>query len=162
MNKIVDNDTLAKIVADHKERGRTVVFTNGAFDILHVGHIRYLQGASEMADVLVCAVNSDVSVCALKGQNRPIVPGLERMEIVAALECVDWVTPFDETNVERLLLLLRPDIHAKGTDYTKETVPEVETVKSYGGQVAITGDPKDHNTTDIIKTIQTRDQGRTN
>lgn len=153
MSKIVDNQTLEQIVKDVKQKGQSIVFTNGAFDLIHVGHVRYLQGASELADVTVCALNSDESVRRLKGEGRPVLPLEERMEIVSAIECVDFVTSFEESNVERLLLVLKPDIHAKGTDYSKDTVPEVEIVRSYGGQVAITGDPKNHNTTDIIRKI---------
>ena len=153
MSKIVDNQTLSGIIKELKQKGRTVVFTNGAFDLIHVGHIRYLQGASDLADVTICALNSDESVRGLKGEGRPVLPLDERMEIVSTIECVDYVTSFSEPNVERLLLEFTPDIHAKGTDYTEETVPEVKIVRSYGGRVAITGDPKDHNTTDIIMKI---------
>ena len=154
MGRIVDDKTLALLVSKAKEQGKTVVFTNGAFDVLHVGHIRYLQGAAELGDLVVCALNSDESVRKLKGDPRPILPLDDRMEIIAALESVDLVTSFDETDVGRLLLELKPDIHAKGTDYTEDSVPEVDVVRSYGGKVAITGDPKDHNTSEIIGTIK--------
>jgi rfaE bifunctional protein nucleotidyltransferase chain/domain len=141
---------LARLVARDKAAGRTVVFANGAFDLLHVGHVRYLQGAADEGDVLVVAVNSDASVRRLKGPGRPIVPLADRVEMVAALEGVDYVTTFEETNVTPLLLRLKPHVHAKGSDYTVDTVPEVETVRAYGGRVAITGGPKDFNTTDLI------------
>ena len=150
MAALVDNDELARIVSQLKGAGRSVVFANGAFDLLHVGHVRYLRAAAREGDVLVVALNSDHSVRTLKGEGRPVQPLSERMEMIAALECVDYVTSFPETDVSRLLLLLRPDVHAKGTDYTVETVPEIETVRAYGGRVAIVGDPKDHNTTDIL------------
>ncbi len=150
MAALVDNDELARIVSQLKGAGRSVVFANGAFDLLHVGHVRYLRAAAREGDVLVVALNSDHSVRMLKGAGRPVQPLAERMEMIAALECVDYVTSFPETDVSRLLLLLRPDVHAKGTDYTVETVPEIETVRAYGGRVAIVGDPKDHNTTDIL------------
>ena len=153
MGKVLDLESLAAKVSKARANGKTVVFTNGAFDLIHVGHIRYLQGAAELGDLLLCAINSDKSVQLLKGDKRPIMPLDERLEIVAAIECVDFVTSFDEPNVENLLRTIKPDIHAKGTDYTEDTVPEVEVVRSYGGKVAITGDPKDHNTTDIISTI---------
>jgi rfaE bifunctional protein nucleotidyltransferase chain/domain len=148
--RVVDQAELARLVARDKAAGRTVVFANGAFDLLHVGHVRYLQGAADEGDVLVVAVNSDASVRRLKGPGRPIVPLADRVEMVAALEGVDYVTTFEETNVTPLLLRLKPHVHAKGSDYTVDTVPEVETVRAYGGRVAITGGPKDFNTTDLI------------
>ena len=154
MARIVEQDELARIVAACKAEGKSVVFANGAFDLLHVGHIRYLQGAATEGDVLVVALNSDESVRQLKGEGRPVVPLTERLEIVSAVECIDYMTTFSETKVTKLLLLLKPDVHAKGTDYTINTVPEVETVRSYGGRVAIVGDPKDHSTTDILARIQ--------
>jgi D-glycero-beta-D-manno-heptose 1-phosphate adenylyltransferase len=158
MTVILDHQTLAEQVDAAKAEGKTVVFTNGAFDLLHVGHIRYLQGAAQLGDLTVCALNSDASVRRLKGEGRPVVSLEHRMEIVAALECIDRVTSFDEPTVENLLLLLKPDIHAKGTDYTEDSVPEVEIVRSYGGKVAITGDPKDHDTTKIIGEIRNREE----
>ena len=161
MGEILDLETLKDRTRQAKAGHRTVVFTNGAFDLIHVGHIRYLEGAARLGDFVICAINSDESVRRLKGPSRPVLPQDERLEIVAALECVDWVTLFDEPNVERLLLALEPDIHAKGTDYTEDTVPEVETVRSYGGKVAITGDPKDHNTTDIIARIKSGEKEST-
>ena len=123
---------------------------NGCFDVLHVGHVRYLAGARELGDVLVVGVNSDAQVARLKGAGRPILPEMERAEIVAALESVTYVTVFDEPTVEELLLALKPDVHAKGTDYTEDSVPERDVVRSYGGRVAIVGDPKDHSTSAIL------------
>jgi len=154
MARLVTDDELARLVARLKRDGRSVVFANGAFDLLHVGHIRYLQAAAREGDVLVVALNSDESVRALKGEGRPVMPLVERMEMIAGIEGVDYVTSFPETDVSRLLLLLKPDVHAKGTDYTADTVPEVDTVRSYGGRVAIVGDPKDHHTTEILARIR--------
>ena len=133
--------------------GRKVVLTNGCFDILHVGHVRYLEGARPLGDVLVVAINSDRSVRALKGPDRPILNENERVALISALRCVDYVVVFDEPDVRRILQTLRPAIHAKGSDYTEDTVPEREQVKSYGGEVRITGDPKDHSTRDVIRKI---------
>ena len=133
--------------------GRKVVLANGCFDILHVGHVRYLEGARKLADVLVVAINSDRSVRALKGDDRPILSENERVALVSALRCVDHVVVFDEGDVTRVLDVLKPSIHAKGTDYTEATVPEREQVLAYGGQVRITGDPKDHSTRDVIRRI---------
>jgi rfaE bifunctional protein nucleotidyltransferase chain/domain len=130
-----------------------VVLANGCFDVLHVGHVRYLAGARELGDILVVAVNSDEQVARLKGAGRPILPASERAEIVAALECVTYVTVFDEPTVEQLLLALKPDVHAKGTDYTEDSVPERDVVRSYGGRVAIVGDPKDHSTSAILERL---------
>lgn len=133
--------------------GRNVVLANGCFDILHVGHVRYLEGARKLGDTLVVAINSDRSVRALKGEGRPILNETERVALVSALRCVDHVVVFDETDVTRVLNVLRPSVHAKGTDYTEETVPERNQVLAYGGQVRITGDPKDHSTRDVIRKI---------
>lgn len=127
---------------------------NGLFDILHVGHLRYLEAASAEADVLVVAVNSDRSARSLRGPSRPIVPEDERAELIAGIRCVDFVTIFDEPTLEPLLRALRPDVHCKGTDYTAESVPEAAVARELGIRVAIVGDPKDHNTTDIIGTIR--------
>jgi rfaE bifunctional protein nucleotidyltransferase chain/domain len=126
--------------------GRSVAFANGCFDLLHVGHVRYLEGASQEADVLVVGVNGDGSVQRLKGEGRPVMGEADRALVVAALRCVDHVVVFQEDDVARVLLELRPDVHCKGTDYTPETVPEREVVRSFGGRVAIVGDPKDHDT----------------
>ncbi len=135
---------------DHRARGQSVVLANGVFDILHVGHVRYLESAKKEADILVVAVNSDSSVTPLKGPGRPILPESSRATLVAALRAVDYVTIFDEPNVENLLHALRPNVHAKGTDYTESNVPERETSKKLGIRIAIVGDPKDHSTRDLI------------
>jgi D-glycero-beta-D-manno-heptose 1-phosphate adenylyltransferase len=158
--RIVDHDELVAAVAGHRAAGETIAFANGAFDLLHVGHTRYLQGAAAEGDVLVVALNSDASVRALKGSGRPVVLLADRAEMIAALAGVDYVTTFEETDVTKLLLALKPDVHAKGSDYTVDTVPEVETVRSYGGRVAIVGGPKDFNTTDIVARIQGREEGK--
>jgi rfaE bifunctional protein nucleotidyltransferase chain/domain len=134
--------------------GKKTVLANGCFDILHVGHVRYLEGARRLGDTLVVAINSDRSVRALKGPGRPILNEKERSALVSALRCVDHVVVFDEPDVTRVLDTLRPAIHAKGTDYTEATVPEREKVLAYGGQVRITGDPKDHSTKDVIRRIE--------
>ena len=133
--------------------GRNVVLANGCFDILHVGHVRYLEGARKLGDTLVVAINSDRSVRALKGEGRPILNETERVALVSALRWVDHVVVIDETDVTHVLNVLRPSVHAKGTDYTEETVPERSQVLAYGGQVRITGDPKDHSTRDVIRKI---------
>ena len=127
------------------------MLANGCFDLFHVGHIRYLAGAKDLGDILIVGLNSDEQVRKLKGNNRPFMPENERAEIISALKFVDFVTIFPEPTVTELLRAIRPDFHAKGTDYTTETVPEREIVKEFGGQVAIVGDPKDHSSTDLIK-----------
>ncbi len=147
---IVDREELTRRVLALRESGAVIVMANGCFDLLHVGHVRYLQEARTLGDVLVVGINSDRQARSLKGENRPIVSENERAELVAAVKGVDLVTIFDEPTVTELLLAVRPDVHAKGTDYTVETVPERETVLSYGGRVAITGDPKDHSSTELI------------
>ena len=134
-------------------QGKNVVLANGCFDILHVGHLRYLQGARALGDVLVVAINSDKSMRAIKDSGRPILGQDERVALVSALRCVDYVVLFDEPNVSRVLDVLRPAIHAKGTDYTEQTVPERDQVLSYGGEVRITGDSKEHSTRDVIERI---------
>jgi rfaE bifunctional protein nucleotidyltransferase chain/domain len=144
-------------VASDREAGRTVSFANGCFDLLHVGHVRYLDGAKREGDRLIVAINDDDSVRALKGAHRPILPATARAELVAALRAVDYVVVFGDSTVDRLLRLLRPNVHCKGTDYTPDTVPERETVRAYGGRVAIVGDPKDHSTRDLIAAIGTTD-----
>ena len=133
--------------------GRTIAFANGAFDLLHVGHVRYLESAALEADVLVVAVNDDESVRGLKGEGRPIMKGEDRAELVAALRCVDYVVIFPEPTVGPLLEALRPDVHCKGTDYTMDSVPERAIVQAYGGRTAIVGDPKDHSTRDLLARI---------
>jgi len=145
---------LNKIIEQQKKEGKTIVFGNGCFDILHVGHVRYLQAAKALGDILVVGVNDDSSATSLGKRKQVVTPAQERAEIVAALGCVDYVILFKEPTVETLLLTLKPHIHAKGTDYTEETVPEKNIVQSYGGKVAIVGDPKDHSTTTIIETIK--------
>jgi len=143
-------------------RDKNVVLANGCFDILHVGHVRYLEEARKLGDTLVVAINSDRSVRALKGPGRPILNESERTALVSALRCVDHVVVFDEPDVRRVLDVLRPSIHAKGTDYTENTVPEREYVRAYGGQVRITGDAKDHSTRDVIRKIaDTREKKKT-
>jgi rfaE bifunctional protein nucleotidyltransferase chain/domain len=141
-------------VGETKAAGRTVALGNGCFDILHVGHVRYLQAARAEADALVVGVNADASVRRLKGPGRPILPAEERALLVASLRAVDHVVLFEEDDVRGLLLALRPDVHCKGTDYTPETVPERDVVRSYGGRVAIVGDPKDHDTRNLIARIR--------
>jgi D-glycero-beta-D-manno-heptose 1-phosphate adenylyltransferase len=145
---------LKRIIDEEKERGRKIVFGNGCFDLLHVGHVRYLKGAKALGDVLIVAVNDDSSVTGLGKRKQVVTPARERAEIIAAIEGVDYVILFSEPNVESLLHILQPHIHAKGTDYTEESVPEGEIVRAYGGRVAIVGDSKDHSTRDLIKTIK--------
>ena len=147
---ILSREELIKRVETAREAGARIVFANGCFDVLHVGHVRYLAGARELGDILIVGINSDAQVAIQKGAGRPVLPATERAEIVDALQPVTYVTIFDEPTVEELLLALKPDVHAKGTDYTTETVPERDVVRSYGGQVAIVGDPKDHSTSAII------------
>jgi D-glycero-beta-D-manno-heptose 1-phosphate adenylyltransferase len=149
-------ELVARINAERKN-GARVVLANGCFDVLHVGHVRYLAGARELGDLLVVGVNSDEQVALLKGSGRPVLPAIERAEIVAALESVTYVTIFNEPTVEHLLLTLKPDVHAKGTDYTEESVPERDVVRSYGGRVAIVGDPKDHSTSAILGRLRKED-----
>lgn len=146
---MTDQDLLVRITADRRD-GRTIAFANGCFDLLHVGHVRYLQGARAEADRLVVAINSDQSTRGLKGEGRPILDEAARAELVGALRCVDYVVLFDDPTVDRLLNLFKPDVHCKGTDYTPDTVPERETVRAYGGRVAIVGDPKDHSTRELL------------
>lgn len=146
---LTDQQALDHINAD-RSAGRTVAFANGCFDLLHVGHVRYLQGARAEADRLIVAINSDASTRGLKGEGRPILDQDARAELVGALRCVDYVVIFDDPTVDRLLKLLKPDVHCKGTDYTPDTVPERETVRAYGGRVAIVGDPKDHSTREML------------
>lgn len=151
---ILDREQLKKKVAAVRENGAKIVLANGCFDLLHVGHLRYLAGAKELGDVLVVGVNSDTQAGALKGSGRPFMPETERAEMVAALRCVDIVTVFDEPTVEELIRAIRPDIHAKGTDYTEDSVPEREVIREVGGRVAIVGDPKDHSSTQLIEKVR--------
>jgi rfaE bifunctional protein nucleotidyltransferase chain/domain len=140
-------------VAVERRENRTIVLANGCFDLFHVGHIRYLEGAKELGDILIVGLNSDEQVKELKGKNRPFMPECERAEIVSALRFVDFVTIFHEPTVEELIRAIRPDFHAKGTDYTVDSVPEREIVKECGGRVAIVGDPKDHSSTELISLV---------
>ena len=156
MGEIVSPDRLVAEVERARGAGRTIAVANGCFDLLHVGHVRYLEAAAREADVLVVAINDDPSVRALKGEGRPILAAPHRAELVAALRCVDYVVVFPESTVGSLLLRLRPDVHCKGTDYTEDTVPERDVVRSYGGRIAIVGDPKDHSTRDLVSRIASR------
>ena len=146
-------DELAQNVEEVRESGRKIILANGCFDLIHTGHVRYLAGAKALGGFVIVAVNSDHQVRRLKGEGRPYIPENERAEIVSSFRFVDAVTIFDEATVEGIIEAIRPDFHAKGTDYTTETVPERGTVRRYGGQVAIVGDPKDHSSTDLIKKI---------
>lgn len=148
--RIVDRAQLMHRVEQCRQTAARVVLANGCFDILHVGHVRYLQGAKGLGDLLIVGVNSDEQVGLLKGAGRPVTSENERAEIVASLACVDLVTIFREATVAELLLAIKPDIHAKGTDYAEDTVPEREVVRSYGGRTAIVGDPKEHSTSELI------------
>jgi D-glycero-beta-D-manno-heptose 1-phosphate adenylyltransferase len=154
MGEILSREALAARVRDDRARGLTIAFANGGFDLLHVGHIRYLEGARSEADRLVVAINSDASVRGLKGPTRPILSETDRAEVVAALRAVDYVVIFSEPTVTPLLELLKPDVHCKGTDYTLDTVPERETVRGYGGRIAIVGDAKDHSTSDLLSRLK--------
>ena len=149
----MSREELVRRIGEERAGGRTVAFANGCFDLLHVGHIRYLESAAEEADILVVAINDDDSVRTLKGEGRPILSASDRAELVAALRCVDYVVIFTEPNVGPLLTALRPDVHCKGTDYTIESVPERDIVAGYGGRTAIVGDPKDHSTRDLLSRI---------
>jgi len=151
VGRVLTESELMKAVAGDRGAGRTIAFANGCFDVLHVGHVRYLQGAAAEGDRLIVAVNDDASVARLKGPGRPVMPAAERAEIVAAFAAVDYVVTFAEDNVERLLGRIKPDVHCKGTDYTVETVPERAIVKAYGGRTAIVGDPKRHSSRDFLK-----------
>ena len=150
---VVTESELVDAIRRDRAAGKTIAFANGCFDLLHVGHVRYLQAAAAEADRLVVAVNDDASVAALKGEGRPILPAADRAELVAALRGVDYVVVFGDATVERLLLRLEPDVHCKGTDYTVDTVPERGVVASYGGRTAIVGDSKRHATRELLKRI---------
>ncbi|HEX8146948.1 MAG TPA: adenylyltransferase/cytidyltransferase family protein [Pyrinomonadaceae bacterium] len=149
-SRILERNRLIARVAIARKGGARVVFANGCFDLLHVGHVRYLEAAKGLGDLLVVGINSDEQVRRLKGGGRPFVPERERAEVIASLRAVDYVTVFQEPTVTELLLALRPDIHAKGTDYTEDSVPERDVVRSFGGRVQIVGDPKDHSSTDML------------
>jgi D-glycero-beta-D-manno-heptose 1-phosphate adenylyltransferase len=153
VGEVLTREALVDRVARLRAEGRTIAFANGCFDILHVGHTRYLEAAAAEADVLVVAINDDESVRGLKGEGRPVLAAAHRAELVAALRFVHLVTIFSEPTVAPLLEALRPDVHCKGTDYTVDTVPERETIRAYGGRIAIVGDPKDHSTRDLLARI---------
>jgi rfaE bifunctional protein nucleotidyltransferase chain/domain len=158
MGQILARADLADHVRRERAAGLTIAFANGVFDLIHVGHIRYLQAAAAEADRLVVAINDD-AMAARKGPGRPILKAAERAEIVAALRGVDYVVVFPEPTVASLLMLLKPDVHCKGTDYTHESVPERDTVLAYGGRIAIVGDPKDHSTRDLLARIGAQPRG---
>jgi rfaE bifunctional protein nucleotidyltransferase chain/domain len=153
VGRVLSIEQLTDEIRREREAGRTVALANGCFDVLHVGHVRYLQGAAAEADRLVVAVNDDESVAALKGPGRPILPASDRAELVAAFRGVDYVVTFGERTVERLLRLIKPDVHCKGTDYTIDSVPERSVVLEYGGRTAIVGDPKNHATRALIERV---------
>jgi rfaE bifunctional protein nucleotidyltransferase chain/domain len=155
MGRVVTEADLIDLIGADRAAGRTVAFANGCFDLLHVGHVRYLADAAAQADRLIVAINDDASVTGLKGPGRPILNAADRAEMLAALESVDYVVTFSDPDVNRLLTLLKPDVHCKGTDYTPETVPERQTVLAYGGRIAIVGDPKDHSTRHLLARIKT-------
>lgn len=152
-SEILDREDLVKKIAELRQNGAKIALANGCFDLFHVGHIRYLAGAKELADFLIVGINSDDQVKKLKGENRPFMPENERAEIISSLRFVDFVTIFNEPTVTELLRAVKPDFHAKGTDYTVDSVPEREIVCEYGGQTAIVGDPKDHSSTDLIQLV---------
>lgn len=154
--RILSRETLGQVIQAARDRGQRIIFANGCFDPLHVGHVRYLQGAKALGDLLIVGLNSDEQVRRLKGAGRPLVPEDQRAEVISSLEAVDFVIIFNELTVESLLLELRPDVHAKGTDYTEDTVPEREVVRSYGGTVAIVGDPKDHSSSELLRQIKAK------
>ncbi len=156
MAKLKSLSALRRTVEAEKAKGRVVVLANGCFDLFHAGHVRYLRAAKAKGDLLIVALNSDRSVRSLKGKGRPILAQRERAEILSAFSFVDFVTIFGEPTVTKVLLALKPDIHVKGSDYTRETVPEKDTVKGYGGRVAIVGGPKIRNTSEVIKSIATK------
>jgi D-glycero-beta-D-manno-heptose 1-phosphate adenylyltransferase len=154
LEKILSREEAAAKLSRGARGGRTLALANGCFDLLHVGHVRYLQAAKHEADLLLVALNSDASVRGLKGEGRPLQCEEDRTEIVASLACVDFVTLFDEPTVAPLIELLEPDVQCKGTDYTEESVPERDVVLRHGGRVAIVGDPKDHATTEVLKRLK--------
>jgi D-glycero-beta-D-manno-heptose 1-phosphate adenylyltransferase len=150
---ILDRNRLVARVAIERRNNLKIVLANGCFDLFHVGHIRYLAGAKTLGDILIVGINSDEQVKKLKGESRPFMPEVERAEIISALKFVDYVTIFPEPTVTELIRAVKPDFHAKGTDYTTETVPEREIVKEYGGRVAIVGDPKNHSSSQLIEIV---------
>ena len=154
MGEVLSRAAVLERIARDRRDGLTIAFANGGFDLLHVGHVRYLEAARREADRLVVAVNDDQSIRGLKGPSRPVMPEADRAELVAALRAVDYVVIFPEPTVTPLLELLTPEVHCKGTDYTVETVPERDTVRAYGGRIAIVGDPKDHSTSDLLTRLK--------
>lgn len=152
-SRILERSELIMIGEQARRTARRIVFANGCFDVLHVGHVRYLAAARALGDLLIVGINSDEQTRRLKGEGRPLMPQEQRAEIIASIEAVDLVTTFEEPTVEQLLLALKPDIHAKGTDYTEDSVPERDVVRSFGGRVAIVGDPKDHSSSEIIERV---------
>ena len=161
MKNLYSLPELTEIIKEHKNQDQKIVLANGCFDLIHIGHIRYLRASKKRGDILVVALNSDSSVRRLKGRGRPLLNLKERVTIISSFSFVDYITSFEELNVKKVLLSLKPDIHAKGSDYTKETVPEKETVKGYGGDIAITGGPKIKSTSQIIEEIARKIKGRT-
>ena len=157
---VLDERALAGALERERSAGKKIAFANGVFDVLHVGHVRYLQDAARIADVLVVAVNSDASVRAIKGEGRPVMPEGERAEIVSAIRGVAYVTIFEESSPARLLQALKPDFQCKGTDYTADSVPEAEIVRGYGGKVVIVGDPKDHSTSAMLQKMRAMNDER--
>lgn len=153
---ILTETELIRVVGDERDAGKTIAFANGVFDVLHVGHIRYLQDAAKEADILVVGVNGDESVRALKGEGRPVTDERERAEVVSAIRGVSFVTIFHDQSPARLIAVVKPDVHCKGTDYTADTVPEREVVLAYGGRIAIVGDAKEHSTSAILKKMRIR------
>jgi D-glycero-beta-D-manno-heptose 1-phosphate adenylyltransferase len=156
VGSVVSRDELLRVVREQRSAGHRIALANGIFDLLHVGHVRYLKAAKKEGDILVVAVNSDSSTRSLKGPGRPLIPAAERCEILAALECVDYVTIFPEPTAVALILAVAPDVHCKGTDYQVDSVPEREAVREAGGNVTIVGDAKDHATKDLIRLILER------
>jgi rfaE bifunctional protein nucleotidyltransferase chain/domain len=154
VGQVLSEKDLVDAVTRDRAEGRSIAFANGCFDLLHVGHVRYLQAAAKEADRLLVAVNDDPSTTALKGPGRPIIAAADRAELVAGLRNVDYVLVFGDKTVERLLTLLKPDVHCKGTDYSIETVPERAVVRAYGGRIAIVGDAKSHSTRDLVARLQ--------
>jgi D-glycero-beta-D-manno-heptose 1-phosphate adenylyltransferase len=155
-DKIKTLAEMKEILAKQRKAGKSIVFANGCFDLLHVGHVRYLEAARALGDTLVLGLNGDESVQVLKGTGRPLMTEAERAETVAALQCVDYVIVFSDPTADRILHELQPEVHAKGTDYTEATVPERDTVLRYGGRIAIVGDPKNHSTREFLRRIATR------
>jgi len=156
LDKIYSLPELSQIIQEHKKAGKRVVLANGCFDLIHVGHIRYLKESKKRGDILVVALNSDSSVRKLKGKGRPVLSENQRGEIISSLSFVDYITFFSEQKVERVLMTLKPNVHAKGSDYSVDTVPERDTVKEYGGEIAITGGPKIKSTSEVIEEIAAR------